>query len=330
MIEFVYIWAFVLLFVPLVIINSPLRYYSSRSALRVSFIDDIRQAKGGQEYSEGISRATPLQKLLLGLVWVLLIVAVAKPQYIGEPIIKEESQREILVAVDLSGSMSTQDFKGEDGKNIDRLEAVKLVLADFFEKRKGEKIGLVLFGSAAFVQAPFTQDLDALQTLLDGLQVGMAGPQTMLGDGIALGVKMFRENNVTDRMMIVMSDGDDTGSRIPPKTAAKLAKDNSVNIYTIAVGDPKNAGEHPLDTETLKSISKDTGGQFYYALDRKELVQIYDAIEKLTPKEVKQLTHRPTSELYIYPLALGLFLMFVYALWLWSAQSRRIRKENLS
>jgi len=261
---------------------------------------------------------------------VLLIVAVAKPQYIGEPITKEESQREILVAVDLSGSMSTQDFKAEDGKNIDRLEAVKLVLADFFEKRKGEKIGLVLFGSAAFVQAPFTQDLDALQRLLNGLQVGMAGPQTMLGDGIALGVKMFRENNVTDRMMIVMSDGDDTGSRISPKTAAKLAKEDSVSIYTIAVGDPKNAGEHPIDTETLKSISKETGGKFYYALNREKLVQIYEEIEKLTPKKVKQLSYRPTSELYIYPLALGLFMLFGYALWLWIMQSRRIKKENIS
>lgn len=330
MIEFAHSWAFLLLFLPLLVLYSPLRYYSSRSALRVSFIDDIRQAKGGQEYTEGVSRATITQKALLGFMWIFLVIAIAKPQYIGEPIIKEQSQREILIAVDLSGSMSTQDFKGEDGKNIDRLEAVKLVLADFFEKRKGEKIGLLLFGSAAFVQAPFTQDLDALQRLLDGLQVGMAGPQTMLGDGMALGVKMFRENNVTDRMMIVMSDGDDTGSKVPPKTAAKLAKDNSVNIYTIAVGDPKNAGEHPLDTETLKTISKDTGGQFYYALDREELVQIYDAIEKLTPKKVKQLTHRPTSELYIYPLALGLLLSFAYALGLWRVQSRRIKKENLS
>ena len=328
MIEFVYSWAFLLLLLPLLIIYSPLRYYSSRSALRVSFIDDILKAKGGKEYTEGVSRVTTIQKVLLALVWLLLVVAIAKPQFIGEPIIKEESQREILVAVDLSGSMSTEDFKGEDGKNIDRLQAVKLVLTDFFEKRKGEKIGLILFGSAAFVQAPFTQDLNALQKLLDGLQVGMAGPQTMLGDGIALGVKMFRENNVTDRMMIVMSDGDDTGSKVPPKTAAKLAKDNSVSIYTIAVGDPKNAGEHPIDTDTLKSISKDTDGKFYYALNRNELVEIYDEIEKLTPKKVKKLTHRPIKDLFVYPLALSLFLMFLYALALWIGQYQRVKKGN--
>ncbi len=328
MIEFVYSWAFLLLFLPLLIIYSPLRYYSSRSALRVSFIDDILKAKGGKEYTEGVSRATTAQKALLALVWLLLVVAIAKPHFIGEPIIKEESQREILVAIDLSGSMSTQDFKGEDGKNIDRLQAVKLVLTNFFQKRKGEKIGLILFGSAAFVQAPFTQDLNALQKLLDGLQVGMAGPQTMLGDGIALGVKMFRENNVTDRMMIVMSDGDDTGSKVPPKTAAKLAKDNSVSIYTIAVGDPKNAGEHPIDTDTLKSISKDTDGKFYYALNRNELVEIYDEIEKLTPKKVKKLTHRPIKDLFVYPLALSLFLMFLYALALWIGQYQRVKKGN--
>lgn len=314
MIEFVYPLVFVLLLLPFVVYFLPLEYLSRRSALRISFMEDIRQAQGGKEESRGVSRATLFQKLMLILVWALVVIAFAKPQLIGEPIVKEISQREILVAVDLSGSMSTQDFKGKDGKKIDRLEAVKNVLTTFFEKRKGEKIGLILFGNAAFVQSPFTQDLDALQHLLSELQVGMAGPQTMIGDAIGLGVKMFREGNVTDRMLILMSDGDDTGSKIPPKTAAKLAADNEVKIYSIAMGDPKNAGEHPIDTETLKNITDETGGKFYYAWNAKELEDIYIQIDKLTPKLVKELSYRPVSELYIYPLALALVFMFLYSL----------------
>ena len=314
MLEFLHPLAFVLLLAPFLMAASPLRYISNRSALRISFMEDIHSVQGDKEKSTGISRATLFQKILLLLVWSLLVLALAKPQLIGEPIVKEISQREILVAVDLSGSMSTQDFKDEEGKKIDRLEAVKHVLSDFFIQRKGEKIGLILFGSAAFVQSPFTQDLDALDHLLSELQVGMAGPQTMIGDGIGLGVKMFRESNVTDRMLILMSDGDDTGSKVPPKTAAKLAADNDVKIYSIAMGDPKNAGEHPIDTETLKAIVSETGGKFYYAWNAQELGEIYDEIDKLTPKKVEELSYRPVKELYIYPLGLGFLLMLIYTL----------------
>lgn len=314
MLEFLHPLAFVLLFAPFLMALSPLRYISNRSALRISFMEDIQSVQGNKEKSTGISRATLLQKILLLLLWSLVVLALAKPQLIGEPIVKEISQREILVAVDLSGSMATQDFKDAEGKKIDRLEAVKHVLSDFFIQRKGEKIGLILFGSAAFVQSPFTQDLDALNHLLSELQVGMAGPQTMIGDGIGLGVKMFRESNVTDRMLILMSDGDDTGSKVPPKTAAKLAADNDVKIYSIAMGDPENAGEHPIDTETLKAIISETGGKFYYAWNAQELGEIYDEIDKLIPKKVEELSYRPVKELYIYPLALALLLMFIYTL----------------
>jgi len=327
MIEFVYPLVFMLLVLPFVVYFSPLQYLSRRSALRISFMEDVRQAEGSKEVNRGVSRATLLQKMMLVLVWALIVTALAKPQLIGEPIVKEISQREILVAVDLSGSMSTQDFKGNDGEMIDRLEAVKNVLSSFFEKRKGEKIGLLLFGSAAFVQSPFTQDLEALNHLLSELQVGMAGPQTMIGDGIGLGVKMFRESNVTDRMMILMSDGDDTGSKVPPKTAAKLAANNDVKIYSIAMGDPKNAGEHPIDTETLKAITSETGGKFYYAWNSDELEAIYTEIDKLTPKLVEELSYRPVTELYIYPLALALVLMFLYTLVLIFTKKLGVRHE---
>jgi len=322
MFEFTYPWVFILIVLPFVISRLPLYYMSKRSALRISFKEDIDAVIQSKSKVPGISRASRVQKIMTLLLYVLVITALAKPQYIGEPLSKKISQREVLVSVDLSGSMATKDFKDQNGTSIDRLEAVKMVLGDFFKVRKGEKIGLILFGSAAFVQAPFTQDLNALDHLLSELNVGMAGPQTALGDSIGLAVKMFQDSNVTDRMLIVMSDGDDTGSKIPPLTAAKLAAKNDVNIFTIAMGDPKNAGEHPIDTETLKEISKITGGKFYYAWNSDELVDIYTQIDKLKPKEVKEITHRPKFDLFVYPLTLALLLLLGYGLILFM-QSRR-------
>ena len=325
MFEFSYPWVFILLLLPILISKAPWYYISKRSALRISFKEDIDAVNHHASSTNGVSRASFWQKVLLGMVYILVITALAKPQYIGEPLSKEISQREVLVSIDLSGSMATKDFKDENGTSIDRLEAVKMVLSNFFKARQGEKIGLILFGNAAFVQAPFTQDLKALDHLLSELNIGMAGPQTAMGDSIGLAVKMFQDSNVTDRMLIVMSDGDDTGSKVPPLTAAKLAQKNGVSIFPIAIGDPKNAGEHPIDTETLKGIAETTGGKFYYAWNSEELSDIYTQIDKLKPKEVKEITHRPKFDLFLYPLLGTLFLLLGYGLLLF-IQSLRERR----
>jgi len=325
MFEFSYPWIFLLLIFPIIISRSSLYYLSKRSALRISFKEDIDAVSTYQKSKSGVSRATFWQKMLLGVIYLLVIIALAKPHYIGEPLSKEISQREVLVSVDLSGSMATTDFKDKNGIAIDRLEAVKMVLGNFFKARQGEKIGLILFGNAAFVQAPFTQDLDALEHLLSELRIGMAGPQTAMGDSIGLAVKMFQDSNVTDRMLIVMSDGDDTGSKVPPLTAAKLAQKNEVSIFPIAIGDPKNAGEHPIDTKTLQEIAKTTGGKFYYAWNSEELLDIYKQIDKLKPKEVKVITHRPKSDLFVYPLLVALLLLLGYGSYLFIQSKRESR-----
>jgi len=324
MFEFSYPWVFVLLILPFVINRLPLYYSCKRSALRISFKEDIDAVNGTQSKVSGISRASRSQKIFSWLVFGLVVTALAKPMYIAEPLSQEISQREVLVSVDLSGSMATKDFKDKNGTLINRLDAVKMVLGDFFKQREGEKIGLILFGNAAFVQAPFTQDLNALDHLLSELKVGMAGPQTAIGDSIGLAVKMFQDSNVTDRMLIVMSDGDDTGSKVPPLTAAKLAAEHEVNIFTIAMGDPKNVGEHPIDMETLKEIARITGGKFYYAWNSEELADIYTQIDKLKPKEVKEITHRPKFDLFRYPLMLALFMLLGYGAMLY-LQSRKER-----
>jgi len=321
-ITFAYPWIFLLLLLPLLVYKLPWYYQSKRSALRISFKEDIDAVQKSENDTSGISRASFGLKMMVLVLQVLVLIALAKPQYIAAPLHKEVSQRELLISIDLSGSMATKDFVDQNGTHINRLDAVKNVLSKFFKVREGEKIGLLLFGNAAFVQAPFTQDLSALEHLLSELRVGMAGPQTALGDSIGLSVKMFQDSNVSDRMLIVMSDGDDTGSKVPSVTAAKLAKKHGVNIFTIAMGDPKNASEHPIDTKVLKEIAKTTGGKFYYAWNAEELSQIYSEIDKLKPKEVKVLTHRPVFDLFRYPLMFMVFLLLGYGLWVY-LQSRR-------
>ena len=324
MFEFDYPWLFILIVLPFIINKLPLYYISKRSALRISFKEDIDAIMGKKSEVSGISRASKFQKIMGWVLFLLVVTALAKPMHIGKPLSEELSQRELLICVDLSGSMETKDFKDKNGTLINRLDAVKIVLNSFFKQREGEKIGLILFGNSAFVQAPFTQDLNALEHLLSELSVGMAGPKTAMGDSIGLGVKMFQESNVTDRMLIVVSDGDDTASKVPPVTAAKLAAAHHVNIFSIAMGDPKNVGEHPIDTETLKAIAKSTDGKFYYAWNTKELADIYKQIDKLKPKKVKKITYRPKSDLFSYPLMLVLLILLGYGLLLF-IESRKER-----
>src|SRR5262249_45336819 len=154
----------------------------------------------------------------------------------------------------------TQDFMDAKGQKVDRLTAVKEVLDDFLAKRKGDRVGLIFFGSAPFVQAPITEDLQVCRKLLDEAQVKMAGPQTAFGDALGLAITVFDRSDVKDRVLIALTDGNDTASKVPPAKAAQIARDKGIVIHTISVGDPRAAGEDALDLDTLKSVATTTGG----------------------------------------------------------------------
>lgn len=311
---FVYIEALILLPLPLLMALLPWPYPSRRSALKMPALQSIIAASGTQSQTRlAVSKASRLQIVFASLVWVLVIVSLARPQLLGEPIIEEFSQRDLLLAIDLSGSMETKDFTLVDGQTVDRLTAVKSILTPFLDQRRGERIAMIFFGSAAFVQAPFTTDLKALKALLNEAQVAMAGPKTVIGDSIALAVKLFAERKIEERLLILLTDGNDTRSKIPPEQATKLAVEQQIKIITIAVGDPENAGENALDSQTLKAIASDTGGQFYYALDSQQLKQVIEQINQLMPKKVERQSYTPTTELYIWPLAVALLLILVYS-----------------
>src|SRR5262249_41283528 len=158
---------------------------------------------------------------------------------------------------------------------------------------KGDRVGLIFFGTAPFVQAPFTEDLKVCRELLDEAQVRMAGPQTAFGDAIGLAITVFDRSQTKQRVLIALTDGNDTGSKVPPEKAAEIAHDKGIVIHTVAVGDPKAAGEEALDVDTLKNVAKTTGGLYAHASNRKELDEIYRKIDTIETRKAETVTHRP-------------------------------------
>jgi Ca-activated chloride channel family protein len=204
--------------------------------------------------------------------------------------------------------MATQDFTDAHGTKVDRLTAVKEVLDDFLAKRKGDRVGLIFFGSAPFVQAPFTEDLQVCRELLDEAQVNMAGPQTTFGDALGLAITVFDRSNVKERVLIALTDGNDTASKVPPAKAAEIAKDKGIVIHTISVGDPRAAGEDTLDVDALKNVAQTTGGIYAHAADRAQLDEIYHRLDSIETHRAETISQRPRRDVYWWPLVLGLLI----------------------
>lgn len=315
MIAFNTIWMFILVPLPFIIPILFPAYKESRKAILTPFFDQMAQMAGlSPERGSAVQTKEKHQMILIIICWLLIITALARPQWISPPIVKDLPSRDLLVAVDLSGSMGAKDFTDKNGNKVDRLTAVKEVLDDFFTLRERDRVGLIFFGSAAFVQAPFTDDLDALRVLLDEAQVQMAGPRTMLGDAIGLSIPLFKKSQMEEKVLILLTDGNDTGSLVPPEKAAAIAKDNGITIYTIAIGDPTAVGEEKLDEVTLRSIAKKTGGEYFWAGNRKELEQIYTRLDQLTTLKNQTISYRPKQDLFFWPLAAMFLLSFAYNL----------------
>lgn len=313
MIEFTYPYLFLLLPLPLLLSRYLPVYREEKSAIRAPFFDDLALAVDKTASTVDYKNISSLSRMVvLVLIWCLLVIGFARPQYIEEPLTKTIATRDLLLAVDLSTSMDTVDFKSDSGEIVDRLTAVKEVLTEFLEKREGDRVGLIVFGMAPFVQVSFTEDLEVCRVLLNEAQVGMAGPQTMIGDAIGLGITIFEESDLDDRVLILLTDGNDTGSRIPPEEAAKVASDKGIVIHTIAVGDPTAAGEAKFDEESLRAISKITDGKYFWAGDRDELKDVYETLDKLDTREIESISYRPKRDLFYWPLAVILLISFMY------------------
>jgi Ca-activated chloride channel family protein len=250
------------------------------------------------------------------LSWLFLILALMRPQWIGEPITNSQAGRSIFLSVDLSESMLTEDMSW-NGASTYRYKAVQEVVSEFVEQRKGDFLGLVVFGSFAAVQAPLTPDTGAVQKLLFDLIPGMAGKSTAIGDGLAQAVKQLRESKSKDKIIILLSDGANNSGSISPTDAITAAQKSGIRVYTIGFGgDPSVSSifsfmrASSIDEDTLKTIAEQTDGQYFRATSAGELQQVFELIDKLETDEKDIDNFRQINELYWLPLILALlFLM---------------------
>jgi len=325
MLTLAYPWLLAILPVPLLVWYLAAPYRESQTALQTSFMERLKRLTGRDPLSGAVERPRSRWTILvMAVVWVCLVTALARPQRVEEPIVQNKPARDLLLAVDLSGSMETTDMQDKSGKPIDRLTAVKQVLGEFLTRREGDRVGLIFFGNAPFVQAPFTEDLDACRQLLDEAQVRMAGPRTMLGDAIGKAIQVFDESPFEDKVLILLTDGNDTGSLVPPVKAAEIARDKDIVINTIAMGDPTTTGEEKFDDETLKSVASITGGKYFQAGNRQELEGVYAELDRITARKVETISHRPVTDLFHWPLGLAFLLSLGYHSFM-SLTSRRLQ-----
>lgn len=300
-------WLLLLLALPLITRQLLPPYREARQAVRAPWLHRLSGILGITP-SEGavIAESKRIQRVTFWIVWALIVLALARPQFLEDPITRITPSRDLMLLVDLSGSMEATDFTNAAGETVDRLTAVKEVLDEFLTRRKGDRVGLIVFGNAAFVQVPFTQDLEACRLLLNETAVRMAGPRTAFGDAIGLSITLFEHSELQDRVLIALTDGNDTSSKIPPAEAAKIARDQGITIHVVGVGDPTSVGEEALDEEALQAVATITQGRFFHASDRAELSQIYGELDQLETQDIQSESWRPRRDLFFWPLALAL------------------------
>ncbi len=312
---------FVLLLLPLPLVWRWLvpPFRQRQDALRVPFFDQIAEA-AGLTVQEGAAIVAHKRRALIGggIMWILMVLALAGPVRLGPPQEITKATRDVIMAIDISGSMDTVDFPGDDGKPVQRLAAVQGVVEAFLQDRSGDRVALIVFGTRAYVQAPLTEDLDTVRELLAQTEVGMAGPHTALGDSMGLAIKTFEASEIEERLLILLSDGNDTASRMSPVNAAEIAHDKGVRMFAIGVGDPDASGEDRLDMGLLTDLAKRTGGDAYFATDADTLDRVYAEIDALNPREQETLSWRAQENLAHWPLmvALGIGLLMLVSLWL--------------
>ncbi len=327
MFEFEWPWAFALLPLPLLAWWLLPARQERQTSVQVPFFERLAVATG-QTPRPGavIIRRRAVQMIVATLMWILLVVALARPQHVGEPVTRDVSARDLILAVDISGSMEQQDFRTTDDKPVKRLDGVKLVLGDFIARRKGDRIALILFGSKAYLQVPFTRDIETARTLLDQTEVGMAGQQTVIGDAIGLSIKTFEKSQAKQKLVILLTDGNDTASRVPPAHAADIAKQNGIVVYTIGFGDPAGKGDERVDLQTLRQVAEATDGRFFRAEDGTQLASIYADIDRLAPVQLATQTWRPKLPLFQWPL--GAAVVLGLALWFLLLTGSAIRRAR--
>ena len=293
-------------------------------ALRVPFFDSIVSAAGSESRSGAVVlRRGRLQLIASVIAWALLVAGLARPEWVGEPIVRTETARDVMLAIDLSGSMDYRDFPDGNGNNVTRFEAVQRVVDRFIAEREGDRVGLIVFGNRAYLQLPFTRDLPMARALVQLMEVGMAGPQTAIGDAIGLSIRSFENSDVDDRILILLTDGNDTASKMTPVNAADIAALNGIEIYAIGIGDTQATGEDRVDFATLEAVAARTGGGFFRADDETALDGVYRRIDAAAAADVRTQSWRPRESLLHWPAGAAVLLtLLAYAALLLGSRRR--------
>ncbi|MCB1800811.1 MAG: VWA domain-containing protein, partial [Gammaproteobacteria bacterium] len=281
-------------------------------ALRLPFYHELAPADVGRA-----GQPARWRRALAWLAWLLLVLAAARPQWLGEPVQLPLAGRDLMLAVDVSGSMEQDDYRLQ-GRTVNRLQVVKAVAGRFIERRAGDRLGLILFGSRAYLQTPLTYDRATVQAMLSEAVIGLAGRETAIGDAIALAVKRLRQQPEDNRVLVLLTDGSNTAGSIAPRDAARLAAQAQVRIYTIGIGGGPVGVRSPfgmllqqasdLDPATLQAIAQTTGGRFFQATDAVQLERVYEELDRLEPSVRDSRSFRPMHALYAWPAGAALLL----------------------
>lgn len=323
MLELEWPWILIALPLPLLVYRWVKPASSGNDApLYTPFYGKLSSMMGGQSAEQ----ETPSGKRLIlpALIWLLLLVAASKPVWLGDPVEVQDSGRDLMMAVDLSGSMEMNDMV-LNGRQVDRLSATKAVMNDFIERRHGDRLGLILFGTQAYLQTPLTFDRETVRTLMNESGIGMAGNKTAIGDALGLAVKHLRKRPEDSRVLILLTDGANTAGEISPLQAAQIAREEGIKIYAIGLGAEEMVERSffgsrrvnpsaDLDEQTLQEMAGLTGGQYFRARNIEELNRIYTLLDQLEPVAQEEALFRPSKNLFYWPLGLALLLSLIPAI----------------
>ena len=331
MIHFAYpqLWVLIVLPVLMYYLLPPLEGIHG-DALRIPFLKDLKKIKSQNkalwQFSlQGKRTSLTMPLIVLFAIYSLLVVAVCRPQQVGEPVKIPQIGRDIILVMDISTSMLERDFIYQ-GRRLSRLQAVKLAAADFIDKRRDDRIGLILFGTRAYLQSPLTYDKAAVKNILFSMEAGMAGNSTAIGDALGLALKSLKDNkDKNNKIIILLTDGENNDGSVSMPQAINLAQNEKVKIYTIGVGGAgslmqsilsyKIALPSGIDEAGLQTLAEEAGGKYFRADDTAGLVKIYEAINQLEPQNQEDSYVQEIKEYYYIPVIaaflLAMALMFL-------------------
>lgn len=303
---------------PLLVYFLPAKKQSQNAALKIPHL------LSGVSSAQNQTKATKAPLVVLSVIWCLLVLSATRPQWLGEPIDIPTEGREMMIAVDLSGSMQVEDME-LNGNTVNRLTMLKVLLGEFIERRQGDRLGLILFGDDAYMQTPMTFDRKTVRQMLDETVLGLVGKKTAIGDAIALAAKRFDEKEESNRVLVLLTDGQNTAGKITPAQALELAVDKGITIYSIGIGADvmlqrslfgtrRINPSSELDEETLTKIATQTGGRYFRARDSQSMSDIYELLDDLEPVEQEQQQMRPLTALFYWPLSAALLIALLYLL----------------